>query len=339
MLRWVYFLIFSLGTYQLLASFDPTLSSLCSINEMFNCQSVFQSSYSKILGVPLAFLVILFGLFGFLRSKQKDVSLLILNSLGIIATTYSLVVMTFVLKTFCITCLIVDVLLVLSFYLTIRRPTIVLMPGILKDALTAVGVALMFLLVIYMHSHPKNFVEGEKITMLSSNLILGNKEGTKEVTVFTDFQCPACMKGSEVIKYLIKKDPLVRVAVKNYPLSNQCNAGVSQNLHPWACEAALLSYCAQEQGKFEEFYTLIYSIQDQIKKKEDIYELLQVGSFNIEEMKSCAQSDSAMDFIKKDMNEANKINIQGTPTFFYQGQKVPLWSNPYLWEEFLNSSM
>lgn len=333
-MKYLYLLLSVLGLTLLTSTFDPALS-VCGVDGVFDCGAVITSDYAAPLGIPLALLLFIFGVTGFLRSKHKDFTLLVLNSLGLIGVLYSLFVMAFILKTFCPLCLVADALIGLVFILWFRKPNLEVAPGISKDLALAVIISVFTFVFFHLQYHPKNQLQGEKITLLSSPLVLGNLSSQREVVVFTDFQCPACKKSSEVVKALLEKTD-VKIVVKNYPLSSSCNNGVSSVVHGWACEAAKLSYCANEQGLFKEFYEIIYSLQDQIKKPDDIYEILQVGPFDVEELKACAGSDAASDFIKKDIAEGNRIHIEGTPTFYFQGQKVPSWRNAYLWKNLLN---
>jgi protein-disulfide isomerase/uncharacterized membrane protein len=331
-----YLLIFLVSCFELILSWNKDFFS-CDINSYFSCSKVLSSGYAYIGPMPLAVLGVLFGLLGFIRYKKGDVLLFIINCASLLFLAYSLFTMVFLIKALCVFCLFVDLCVLLNFILNIKFKSL----PIEKDWPQDLGISLasfaLILSVLYLYSHHKAPVSEEQITLLESPLILGNPNGSLEVVVFTDFQCPACKKGSELVKVLLK-DKRIKLSIKNYPLSSQCNQGMKTDLHPWSCEAAKLSFCAHEQGKFKEYYELIYSVQEEIKKPSDIYQLLEIGSFNLEELLSCSSGSYAEERLFDDVSEGTNLKLDGTPSFFFQGKKVRDWTNPYVWDELLQKA-
>lgn len=79
--------------------------------------------------------------------------------------------------------------------------------------------------------------------------------GGAKVTIvgFTDFQCPYCSRGFEVMNQIMKDyEGKVRFVLKNFPLSQ---------IHPYAQAAAEAFECARDQGKGWELHDLLFQNQ------------------------------------------------------------------------------
>ncbi len=86
-------------------------SSFCNINATFDCDAVNRSTYSEVIGIPvalvglLAYLVML-GLAVFQREKPETPALLLfLGASGLVVSLYLTYVEAAVLQTWCILCL------------------------------------------------------------------------------------------------------------------------------------------------------------------------------------------------------------------------------------------
>lgn len=98
---------------SILAHYDVVSSGFCTLGTTFNCDIVNKSSYSEILGIPVAAL----GLLAYLAfaigavllrrgpSEQILVALLALASAGLTFSLYLTYIEAFVLYTWCLVCL------------------------------------------------------------------------------------------------------------------------------------------------------------------------------------------------------------------------------------------
>lgn len=110
---------------------------------------------------------------------------------------------------------------------------------------------------------------------------------------------------------MLKKNPTtVKIAFKNLPLQN----------HEMAAPAALAALAANEQGKFWEFHDRLFAEQkittDSFNKIAAELGLNQVR-FNAD-----MKSPPLLQKVNKDMAEANRHGITGTPTIFVNGKKL-----------------
>ena len=97
-----------------------------------------------------------------------------------------------------------------------------------------------------------------------SGYVLGSASAPVEVTVYADYQCPACA-GFDAVQFPTVKERLidagrVRWRYRDFPLSN---------IHPQARLAAHAAACADEQGKYWEMHRFIYEAQNDWAFKSD----------------------------------------------------------------------
>jgi protein-disulfide isomerase len=161
------------------------------------------------------------------------------------------------------------------------------------------------------------------VLSLDSPLLLGNINGPNTLIVFTDFQCPACKRASDIVQSFSKRGD-TKIIIKNYPLSNECNKSVNHNMHPWSCLAAMASVCAFEQGKFDEFYHTVYGNQASIHTKDELLRTLSFTSLDMNQLVGCIKGSWAENKVQQDIQAGNKINLQGTPTIYYNQKPVAL---------------
>jgi uncharacterized membrane protein len=91
--------------------FGTSKTSFCNFGESFNCDLVNRSTYSTVLGVPVAFIgicgyLLILALATFYRNKQETpLALTLASSIGLAFSLYLTYVEKFVLDTWCILCL------------------------------------------------------------------------------------------------------------------------------------------------------------------------------------------------------------------------------------------
>lgn len=92
----------------------------------------------------------------------------------------------------------------------------------------------------------------KEITINPTDPVKGNKDAKVTLVVFSDFECPFCVRFYPTVKQIedTYKDS-VRVVFKQFPLTQ---------IHPNAQSAAEASLCANEQGKFWEYHDKLFSV-------------------------------------------------------------------------------
>ena len=131
------------------------------------------------------------------------------------------------------------------------------------------------------------------------------------IVEFSDFQCPYCKQAAVNLKPLIQSyGSDVRFVFKQMPLP----------IHPDAFKAAQASVCAADQGKFWEYHDILFNssaLSEQALKRY----ASDVG-LKADEFTACLNSEASATVVRRDMQEAMRADVQGTPTFFVNGRLV-----------------
>ena len=151
--------------------------------------------------------------------------------------------------------------------------------------------------------------------------------GKAYLTEFSDFQCPACRSYYPIVEQLRQefRDKLF-FEYKYFGVGSiKKNADISSR----AVEAAKL------QGKFEEMMKIVFEKQSDWANSNSAKEILvsYATSLGMDGKKISEDMDS--DVVRKrvndDFNQAGKLGLTGTPSFFVNGKKI---SGPANYDEF-----
>ncbi len=141
------------------------------------------------------------------------------------------------------------------------------------------------------------------------------------VVEFADFQCGYCKKLFYSLNPLKEKyKDEVKFVFKHFPMSPTCNAGVKNNRHRYACEAAVAAQCAAEQDRFWPMHDLLFKNQHKLKSKDLAY-YAQESGVNMGKWRSCMKKgSSARTALKQDTEHGTKMGLNGTPRTFINGR-------------------
>ena len=112
------------SAYALYLHYAPTASSFCNVSATLNCDLVNRSTYAELLGVPVAlmgalgYLALLLGSIFLSKIKQIPFLLLLASIGGLVFSLYLTGIEAFVLKTYCIVCIISQVCILIATILT-----------------------------------------------------------------------------------------------------------------------------------------------------------------------------------------------------------------------------
>lgn len=145
------------------------------------------------------------------------------------------------------------------------------------------------------------------------------KADSKVVLIeYGDFECPACAAYFPIVSR-IKEDYKDRISFqfRHFPLVQ---------IHANAMIASRAAEAAGKQNKFWEMHDLLYTNQDNWAKSQNastIFEdyATQLG-LNVDQFKSDVAAQSTVDTINADVREGQKLNIDSTPSFVLNGQKL-----------------
>ena len=147
---------------------------------------------------------------------------------------------------------------------------------------------------------------------------LGSESAPITIVKFGDYQCEACYHWfhntrSTVIDNYIETGKAKLVFI-DLPFLGRDS--------PKAAEA---SYCAEDQGKYWEYHTMLYTFQDG-PPDSGWANLDRLNSFafsldmNIDEFNECMDSSKYVQRVKANYNEAVKNDANSTPTFIIISQ-------------------
>ncbi|MCC7009337.1 MAG: thioredoxin domain-containing protein [Acidobacteria bacterium] len=162
-------------------------------------------------------------------------------------------------------------------------------------------------------------------------------DGAKVVVVkFNDFECPSCAQAELFYKPVLKKfeasrPGAVKYVVKDWPWNSKCNFNTRSTIpgHEAACDAAAAARIAKDQSaaKYEEMTSWLYTHQGvpPAQVREAAGRILGVKDFD----KEYALKLPA---IRSDIADGGVLGIQGTPTYYLNGVKLPSGMLPAYFE-------
>ncbi|MDQ1151767.1 protein-disulfide isomerase [Sphingobacterium zeae] len=142
--------------------------------------------------------------------------------------------------------------------------------------------------------------------------ILGNGQADLTIVEYGDYQCPHCGKAHPVIKEMMAElGSQIRFVFRNFPLSE---------MHPYAKSAALAAEAAALQGKFWEMHDAIFENQNSLNDQW-LLDMAQQLDLDMDKFRSDLNDESIVDRVEGDFESGMMSGVNGTPTFFVNGQK------------------
>lgn len=373
---WVYLLvIICLGVSGLYVSLHLTYThyanynilsyqSFCALTKSINCDTVAQSRFSILFGVPVAawgvvgYLFILFlALPALLKSDVSRIwPLLFILSIiySIVSLIYGFISIRFA-HSICILCLAsyaVNFSLFIVCLIIKQRYSIRFMAG-LRDALIfmwknkkkAWPIGFLFLCIVggiiafypqywRFSDLPSSRLFRHGVTEDGSTWI-GAESPLLTITEFTDYQCYPCKKTHLALRKLVRQYPdKIRLVHRHFPMCRRCNPLVKEKYHEAACIMALIAICASDHGKFWPVSdSLFFGYQG--RDKIDVMELAGHYGLDFGELRSCIDKQESLRVLLKDIRDGLELGVRVTPSFvidkkLYSGQIPTEALNRYL---------
>ncbi|MCQ1957889.1 DsbA family protein [Arthrobacter sp. zg-Y826] len=146
------------------------------------------------------------------------------------------------------------------------------------------------------------------------------------LVLFTDYQCPYCAQMDTLIQQA-KNDygDEVRILVRNYPLPKHQNAA----------PAARAVEAAAEQGALEEMAASIFEHQEDWKalsteEADDLFlSYAEELGLDTEKFQADYTSDAIKDRVARDLEDAQDLQLRGTPSLILDNEMLELDSVDY----------
>ena len=158
--------------------------------------------------------------------------------------------------------------------------------------------------------------------------IKGKSDAPVTLIEYTDFECPACGAYYPILNQLSEEmGDKLKIVIRHYPL---------MQIHKNALPSARAVEAAGRQGKFWEMYDLLYINQAEWSKADN--PMLSIfpsyagrAGMDIERFRADMADTTLDDKINEDRRTGNEMDINGTPSFFLNGERL---KNPTSIEEF-----
>jgi protein-disulfide isomerase len=141
--------------------------------------------------------------------------------------------------------------------------------------------------------------------------------GPVEMVVFSDFQCPACAVAAPLLSQLAADDT-ISLVYRYFPLTG---------IHANAIAAAEAAQAAALQGRFWEFHDLLFARQTAWADQSSTDAAAAFGAIATEvgldtaRWRSDAESSTVAEVVSSDAQQAQDLQLRGTPTIFINGEQ------------------
>ena len=109
----------------------------------------------------------------------------------------------------------------------------------------------------------------------------------------------------------------------HYPLDNECNPSLPQQVHAASCLASYAAECAGEQGKFWEYADQLFMNQNRVYSRPDLETYANTVGLNATDFNTCMNEGRTKQFVRQDIEEAHRLGVNSTPTMIINGRVLP----------------
>ena len=140
----------------------------------------------------------------------------------------------------------------------------------------------------------------------------GGAKAPVTIVEFSDYQCPFCSRAEGTVDQVMKAyGNKVRLVYRDFPLP----------MHPQARPAAEAANCASAQGKFWEYHAKLFANQSALSD-EKLKEYAKDLGLDTAKFEQCLATKPFKAAIDKDIADASKVGVTGTPAFFINGRML-----------------
>lgn len=142
----------------------------------------------------------------------------------------------------------------------------------------------------------------------------GGADAKVTIVEFSDFQCPFCSKGANIMNALKKKyGNKIKIVFKNFPLP----------FHNHAMKAAEAALCIHEQDnkKFWGAHDAMFADQTKLDR-EGLINTAKKLKVKMDSFTKCLDSGKYTAKVAETMEEGKSVGVKSTPTFFVNGKMI-----------------
>ena len=330
---------------------DITYSSFCAISKAINCDTVSQSPWSILFGMPVA----LWGFFGYLlygtilmaarKKTQQQLSLwsllFLLGFLFSLAAVYFGYVSGTKIHSYCILCIlsyaISFALLIYSWLIRRRfdnRPFLTSLAQsfsfILGNRFLKITLPILIALFIgikislpHYWTYTLPAVSDKISTGLTEDLSpwIGAEQPTLTTAEYSDYQCFQCYQMHFMLRRLISQYPTkIRLIHRHYPMDNAVNEIIVPTpFHVGSGKMAMMAIYASFKNKFWQANDALFQLGQQ-KKPFNTKTLSQETGILPGELAMATRNPKIRLLLQRDIRKGMLLHITGTPTFVINNQ-------------------
>ncbi len=167
----------------------------------------------------------------------------------------------------------------------------------------------------------------DRQTLIGNSPTKGNANAEVVLFKFSDFQCPYCAVAAGHMKQFVgNHEADILYVYKHFPLTQ---------IHPEAVSSAQAAWAADQQGQFWLYHDGLYVNQNRLG--DELYvELAEAMNLDMEQFNRDRASDAAAAAVQADLELAQQLQLQGTPSFVMNDLLIPGGAPPQLFEEIFN---
>jgi protein-disulfide isomerase len=129
------------------------------------------------------------------------------------------------------------------------------------------------------------------------------------IVEFSDFECPYCGRGEEVISEVMRAYPdKIRLFYRDFPLP----------MHPNAPKAAEAAHCAGDQGKYWEMHSKLFANQRALEVPA-LKGYAKALGLDAAKFDKCLDSGEKAKLVEEGHKAGTELGVNGTPAFFVNG--------------------
>lgn len=176
--------------------------------------------------------------------------------------------------------------------------------------------------VLIKYQDEQNKIEQEKISqqnnlniinlnLFDNSMIVGNKNATKIIYEFVDYNCGYCLKFHDQVLSVLNEDQNTKLVIMQMPILGESSITFSK-----------IAVAASFQNKFEEVHNYLYS-SDRKSKMADILGDLFLMNIDIAQLEKDMNSEEVSKVILSHEQFVNDFKFNGTPAIIIGETIIP----------------
>lgn len=181
----------------------------------------------------------------------------------------------------------------------------------------ALGILIPLVIVVLLYGFFSGAAAVPPDQISESDHVRGDADAPVTLTVYADFQCPACLNETDIMaRSWAQIGSKVRLVFRHYPLDS----------HRHAFTAARYAEAAARQDRFWEMHDMLFANQTLWQGEPEVEELFdgyasQLG-LNLEQLSADIEDPAVMDKILADQRGGTRAGVRSTPSLFINGRLV-----------------